>query len=414
MNKDEIVAAVDVGSSGVVCSVGRILPDNRINLLYAQYKSCKKGLKNGVVINILTLSNTIKELLDEVEKEAGNISIGDLYAGVRGSHINSINNKGIYTIPRSDKEITEEDVYSVIENAKAIHLPNEREIIHVIPQEFSVDKEKGFDNPVGMEGNILETSVHIITGSISHLNNISKTFANAGVNLKEHVYHLYPLAEVILSEEEKKLGTLLIDIGEMTTSIAIYSDGKIRFSKDIPTGSFYITNDIAFALHIPFDEANKIKENYGYAMSSLIEDDKEIEIVGIDRHTRKRLSQSSLVEYIKPRVEEILLEIKAIVGKTPYGEVINGIVITGGGSMLKGMDRAIEKIFNIRDVRYGFVSDDYVVINDNKYTAQKYTTAISLLCYPVFIKPQLEEFFASDLSSNGMERFFAWLKNFFS
>ncbi|HOL61984.1 MAG: cell division protein FtsA [Elusimicrobiales bacterium] len=414
MDKDEIITALDIGSDSVVCAAGKVMPDNRIELLYASSRHSKKGLKNGVVINISALSNTFKDLIEEVEKEAGDIRITEVYAGVRGSHIDSMNNQGVYTVTRSDKEIISEDVFGVIENAKAIHLPNEREIIHVIPQEFSLDKEKGFENPVGMEGNILETNVHIITGNISHLNNISKTLANAGFTLKEHVYHLYPLAEAVLTDEEKKLGSLLIDIGDQTTSIAIYHEGKIRFSKDILIGSFHITNDIALALHIPFDEANKIKENYGYAMSSLLEEDKEIEVLSMDRTSKRKITQSNLIDYIKPRVEEILLEIKSTVDKTDYAEYLNGIVLTGGGSLLKGMDKAVERVFKAQDVRYGFVNPDYVEIKDKKYLDQKYATAISLLSYPVIIKPQLEQFSMSNLDSNGFERFFSWIKNLFS
>ena len=413
MDKEEIITSLDIGSDSITCAVGKNI-DDKIEVLYAGSKQCKKGLKNGIVINISNLSNICRELLEEAEEEVGDINITDVYAGIRGSHIDSMNNHGVYTVPRSDKNIISDDVYSVIENAKAIHLPNERTIIHVIPQEFSVDREKGFENPVGMEGNILETTVHIVTGNISHLNNISKTIANAGFSIKEHIYHIYPLAEMTLSEEEKKLGTMIIDIGDQITSIAIYYDGKIKFSKDILLGSYHITNDIAYALHIPYDEANKLKEIHGCTISSIIAEDSEIEYISMDKTTKKKINKVALCEYIKPRVEEILMEIRAIIEKNECFSYINGIVITGGGSLLKGMDRAISKIFRINDVRYGFANPEYITIKDNKYQNQKYLTAISILSYPVFIKPQLEQFFSSDIDSNGFNRFINWLKNLFS
>ncbi|MEF3280912.1 MAG: cell division protein FtsA [Elusimicrobiota bacterium] len=414
MDIDEIIAAVDIGSDNIVAATGKPTTDNKIEVIYGAWRQCKKGLKNGIVTNISALSNTFKDLMDEMERESGNIRINDLYVGVRGSHIESMNNKGIYTVTRTDKEIISEDVFRVIENAKAIHLPNEREIIHIIPQDFSVDKEKGFENPVGMEGNILETNVHIVTANISHLNNISKTIANSGFGLKEHIYHIYAIGEIVLTEEEKKLGCAIIDIGDQITSVAIYYDGKIRFSKDIPLGSYYITNDIAFALHIPFDVANNLKETKGYAMSSLIENEEEIDIISMDRTNKKKVSTSTLVEYIKPRVEELLVSVRETINKTEYGGYVNGIVITGGGSLLKGMKEAVERVFKVSDVRYGGINTDYVEIKDKKYTHQKYLTAISLLCYPVFIKPQLEQFLNTELESNGLSEFFKWVKKLFS
>ncbi len=413
MDKEEIITSVDIGSENIVCACGKILSDNKIELLYANFKSCKKGLKNGVVTNISAFSTEIKNLLEEAE-ETIKIRIDDLYVGIRGTHISSTNNTGVHTIPRSDRIITSEDVFNVIENAKAIHIPSEKEIIHVIPQEFMVDKEKGFENPIGMEGNILETNVHIVSAGVSHLNNISRAIANAGFNLKEYVYHAFPLAEMVLSEEEKKLGSLLIDVGDHITTIVVYYDGKIRFSKDIPIGSFHITNDIAFALHIPFEEANKIKENFGYAMSILLEEDREIEVYTIDKRNKKRITQSTLIDYIKPRLEEILLRIRNELENTELIDYINGIVLTGGGSLLKGMDKAVEAVFGITDVRYGFISEEFVIVNDKKYLHQKFTTALSLLCYPNNIRPQIEQFLSSEINTNGFERFFMWIRKLFS
>lgn len=410
---EDIIFSLDFGSDSIVGAVGKLNPDNTIELISASWAECKKGLKSGVVTSILAASNTIRKILDEIEKEHPSIKLNSAYVAIRGSHIMSMNNHGIYTITRSDKEINESDVISVIENARAIHLQNERIILHTIPQDFSVDKESGFSNPVGMEGNIIETDVHIITANVSHLNNISKSIANAGLKLNEHVYHTYPLAEIVISDEEKKLGSLLVDIGDLTTSLVIYHDGKIKFSKDIQAGSFYITNDIAYAYHTSFETAQAIKEKHGYAMSSLINENLEFEIILIDRNTKKKITEENLCEYIKPRLEEILLLIKDEISNSGFDDKINSIVLTGGGSMLKGMDKAFEKIFKGKEVRYGIIPDNYVKINDKKYYNQKYTTAIALLCYPVFIKPQLEIFLKEE-SEGFLYQFGKWLKNLFS
>lgn len=410
---EDTILSLDFGSDSIVCAVGKLNPDNTVDLISASWFECKKGLKSGVVTNIAAATTTIKKLLDDIEKDHPSLKLSSAYVGIRGSHIMSMNNHGIYTITRSDKEINENDIINVIENARAIHLQNERVILHTIPQDFSVDKESGFSNPVGMEGNIIETDVHLITANVSHLNNISKAIANAGLKLNEHIYHTYPLAEIVISEEEKKLGSALVDIGDLTTSIVIYHDGKIKFSKDIQAGSFYITNDIAYAYHTSFETAQAIKEKHGYAMSSLIKENLEFEIVLLDRNSKKRITEENLCEYIKPRLEEILLLIKDEIISSGFEDKINSIILTGGGSMLKGLDKAFEKVFKGKEVRYGIITENYVKIKDKKYYNQKYITAIALLCYPVVIKPELEAFLAEE-SENLFSQFARWLKNLFS
>ena len=410
---DENIISLDFGSDSIVCAVGRLEPDNVVQLIGATHLECKKGLKSGVVTSIVSATNTIKKILDEVEQSWPGVNLDSVYVGVRGSHILSMNNHGVFTITRNDKEITEQDVINVIENARAIHLQNERVILHTIPQDFSVDKESGFSNPVGMEGNIIETEVHLVTANVSHLNNISKSVANAGLRLNQHVYHIYPVAEIVISEEEKKLGAALVDIGDLTTSILLYHDGKIKYSKELQAGSFYITNDIAYAYHISFDLAREIKEEYGYAISSLIKENKEFEIFLLDRKTKRKVTEENLCEYIKPRLEEILLLIKDEITNSGYEDRINSIVLTGGGSMLRGIDKAFERVFKGKEVRIGVIPDTYVRINDKKYYHQRYTTAIALLCYPVFIKPQLDVFAPED-DINFLNQIIRWLKNLFS
>jgi cell division protein FtsA len=412
MEKDHLITAIDIGSNQVICGTGKLLENGSVELLFASSKSLKNGLKAGIVTSIQFLSKAIKDCIEENEKELG-IQISEIYAGIRGSHIESLNNHGVKTISRSDKEISEDDVYDVIDNAKAVHLQNDREIIHIIPQDFSVDKEKGFENPVGMEGNILETTVHIITANISHLNNISKTISHAGFSVKEFVYHSYPLAEVVLSDEEKNIGAAVVDIGDMVTSVVIYQDGKIKFSKDREIGSYLITKDIAYLLHTSYEEAKKIKENHLYAMHSVMENDEEIMVTV--NNEKKKIMLSEIITYSKPRVEEIILTIGNIIKSAKID--INNIVLCGGGSMLKGFDKAFQKIFKDINVRYGYIPDDIVKIKDKKYTNQKYITAISLLAYPTIIKPRIEMFSEIETKSNFFsfsKKILDFIKNIFS
>ena len=412
MEKDHIITSLDIGSNQLVCATGKLTEDGSIELLYASSRNLKNGLKAGIVTNIQALAKAIKECVEENEKEL-NIHISEIYVGIRGTHIDSLNNHGVKTISRADREISEEDVYEVIDNAKAVHLQNDREIIHIIPQDFSVDKEKGFENPIGMEGNILETTVHIITANISHLNNISKTVSHAGFSIKDFIYHAYPLSEIVLSEEEKNMGAAVIDIGDMITSVVIYQDGKIKFSKDKEIGSYLITKDIAYLLHTSYEEAKKIKETYLYAMHSIMENEEEI-IITVNNE-KKKVMLSEIIHYAKPRIEEIIFSIGNTIKSSKID--VNNIIICGGGSMLKGFDKAFKKIFKDLNVRYGYIPQEIVKIKDKIYLHQKYTTAISLLAYPTIIKPQIEQFLGTEIKSNiwgTWKRMIDFIKNIFS
>lgn len=414
MAKENLIAGLDIGSDKVSCVIAAEDPSGVLRIISGASKYCMKGIKNGVVVDISQVSNTISSVMEEAEEKLKGESINEVYLGFRGSHVSSVNNRGIYNITRTDKEINQEDVMNVIENAKAIHIPPDREIIHVIPQHYSIDKEKGFPNPVGMEGSILEVNVHIITASSSHLNNIAKAVANAGFNYVEHVYHLYPLAEILLSEEEKNIGSILIDIGDQTTSLAIYYEGKICFSKEFSFGSFYITKDISSALHVPLEVAKELKEKYGCAISSLIKNDDPITVVGLDRVTKKQVRPAELFEYISPRVQEILEKIREVVYKSGYADYARGVVLSGGGALLKGMPQAVQKIFEAKDVHLGFPNPEYVIFEEDEYKKQEYFSAIGLVCYPYFVKPQSYQGFSSTRNSNFIKQFLFWIKELFS
>jgi len=413
MPKENFIAGLDIGSDKITCVIASEDPGGKLKIVSGAGKDCLKGVKNGVVVDISQVSNVISAVIEEAEGKINGESITDVYLGVRGAHLASMNNRGIYNITRTDKEINSEDVLNVIENAKAVHIPSDREIIHVIPQSFSLDKEKGFPNPVGMEGAILEVNVHIITASSSHLNNISKAVSNSGLNYLEHLYHLFPLAEIVLSEEEKNIGSILIDIGDQTTSVAIYYEGKICFSREIPFGSYYITKDIASALHTPLDVAKDLKEKYGSAISSLVEENEQIPIVGIDRVTKKQVRPSELLEFIQPRVEEMLVNIKDIISKSEYSDYAIGAVLVGGGSLLKGMPQAVKKVLDVKDVRYGFPNPEYVIFGDEEYRNQQYASAIGLVCYPYFVKPGISEQIYNKKNAAVLKQVAAWLKDLF-
>jgi len=383
MAKEEIIAALEIGSSRISCVIGRITPQNNIEILEGSQLQTK-GIKNGIVIDIDESAYTIKKVIEQSEEKIDKF-INSVYVGIRGQHIETIHNRGVITISRSDKEITPEDVVNVIEVSKAIHLANDREIIDTIPQEFSLDKQRGVHNPVGMEGNFLEVQSYIITASTLCLNNIDKAIAKEGFDVIEHIYSLLAVGNVVVTDEEKELGCLLIDIGGQLIGITIYAEGNIKFNAELAIGADYITRDISYALKTSINQAQYIKENYGIAFSSLVKDDHEIEFTGVDGRTIRKISIKYLADIISPRVEEIFEKINDLIQTTAYSDLFipGGIILTGGGANLSGMKDACEKIFNV-DTRIGLPYN--ITGKESIISNPSFATAIGLFKY----KPNTE------------------------
>jgi cell division protein FtsA len=243
MAKTEIIAGLDIGSSQICCVIGRRSEETGALEILSGAKLPSRGVKGGVVINLSETSFAVQKVIEQAEEQAQE-TVKQIYLGLRGNHIESMNARGAINISRTDKEITAEDVNGAIENAKTIRLSPDREILHTIPQEFSLNHQRGVPNPVGMEGNFLEVDVHILTGSSSHLSNIYKAIAQAGFEVVEPVYGLLSVGDLVITQEEKELGCLMIDFGGLTTGIAIYTEGSIRYSKELQVGSDFITRDI--------------------------------------------------------------------------------------------------------------------------------------------------------------------------
>lgn len=362
VSKPEIVAGLDIGSGQLVCAIGRKNPDqDQIEVVGATRQTCR-GLKGGVVINIdetaLAITRAV-EACEEMSKE----TVRDLVIGVRGSHIQTFNHHGAINIARTDKEITPDDVEQVIESTKAVPISTDREIIHVIPQDFVLDRQQGVPNPVGMEGSLLEVEVHIVTAGTSHLNNIWRSINNAGFSIREPVYGLLGVGDVVVTQEEKDLGCLLIDLGGATTGLAMYTDGGVRFTKELPIGTDAITNDLAHGLRTSFSQAKLVKERFGAAVRSgkkkvlitsngqeeVINTEEEVTYTSVDGRTQKQVQRSTLFEFIAPRVEEIFTLVQNEIDHSGLSEriVAGGVILTGGGSMMPGMVQAAEKILEL-------------------------------------------------------------------
>jgi len=376
--KPEVVAGLDMGSGRVTCLIGSPDPENqRMRVLGGASVACR-SIKGGVVINIQETARAVTQAVEEAEAAAG-VTVTGLFLGVRGGHLQSFNNRGAFNIARTDKEITAEDVQAVVGNAKAVPLSTDREILHVVPQGFSLDRQKGVPDPVGMEGALLEVEVHIVTASMAPLNNLVKTVGLAGFQVIEPVYGLLAAGDMLVTPEEKDLGSLLVDFGGQSVSLGIYSEGSIRYSKELPIGSDFITRDLAVGLRTSLATAERIKMEHGIAHPSLLNGDAEIEFSGVDGRTPTRAKTSTMMGIILPRVEEIFSVIAEELQNSNYADLVvpGGAVLTGGGALMRGTLAAAEQILGM-PVRLGMAHPD-LFSADEPWLNPTYATALGLL-----------------------------------
>lgn len=342
--KDKIVG-IDLGTTKVAVIIAEV-EDNDLKIVGVG-STPSYGLKRGVIVNLEKAISSIKKAVDEASKMAG-VKADSCYAGISGSHIESINAHAMIATSRTGGIITKRDIERVIEQAKAIILPMDREIIHAIPIEYIVDNERGIRDPVGMSGVKLEAEVHIVTAAIASAQNIYSAIHRAGLKVKDLV--LQPLASsyAVLQPDELDLGVCLLDIGGGTTDLAIFYDGAIRYSQVIPLGGEYITNDIAIGIRTPHNQAEVIKKKY--ATLNLTEEEKkeQIKVTGIGGREDREITKETLYNIVSPRVEEILMIANREIKKSGYYDVLGaGVVITGGTARLANLDRFAEEIFNL-------------------------------------------------------------------
>jgi cell division protein FtsA len=371
-NKDLIVG-LDIGTSKVVAVVAELQADGRFDVIgMGQHES--KGLKKGVVVNIETTVASIQRALEEAELMA-DCKIRDVYTGIAGSHIKSFNSSGMVAI--KDKEVTSTDVARVIETAKAVSSPGDQQMLHVLTQEFIVDGQEDVREPLGMSGMRLEVKVHIVTGAVSAAQNIVKCVRRCGLEVQDLI--LQPLASslAVLTDDEKELGVVLVDIGGGTTDIAIFTGGAIRHTAVIPIAGDQITNDIAMALRTPTADAEDIKVMHGVAKQVLANADDMIEVPGIGERGPRMLSRQALAAVVEPRVEELFSLVAQVVRESGYEELLSsGVVLTGGTSLMDGMVELGEDIF-LKPVRLGV--PDYVGNLSDVVRSPRFSTAMGLL-----------------------------------
>ncbi len=345
----ELIVGLDIGTSKVVAIVGEVQDDGELEVIgFGSHPS--RGLKRGVVVNIEATVNSIQRAVEEAELMAG-CEIQSVYTGIAGSHVRSLNSHGIVAI--RDREVGRSDVERVIDAARAVAIPADQRILHVLPQEFIIDGQEGIRDPIGMSGVRLEARVHMVTGAASAAQNIVKCVQRCGLEVEDIVLEQLASSHAVLTDDEKELGAALVDIGGGTTDIAVFHDGAIKHTAVIPIAGDQVTNDIAISLRTPTQYAEEIKIKYACALSQLSNTDETIEVPSVGDRPPRRLARQTLGEVVEPRYEELFTLIGNELRRSGFEEMIAaGIVITGGSAKMEGAVELAEEVFHM-PVRLG-------------------------------------------------------------
>jgi len=399
-----LIIGLDIGTSKVVAIVAELMVDGSMNVIgLGQHLS--RGLKKGVVINIDSTVNAIQRAIEEAELMA-DCTIKNVFTGIAGSHVQSINARGMVKI--KDAEVTQADVARVIETAQAIALPSDQQILHILTQEYIIDGQEDVREPLGMSGMKLEVKVHIVTGAVAAAQNIVKSIKRCGLEVTDLILQPLASSEAVLTEDEKELGVCLVDIGGGTTDIAVFKQGAIRHTAVIPIAGDQITNDVAVALRTPTQSAEDIKIKHGCALRQLANPREVVEVQGTDGREGRELSVQTLAEVIEPRVVELYEFVLAELRRSGLEEMIaSGIVITGGSAMMKGMVELGEEIFHM-PVRLGLPR--YVGGLSEVVSNPRYATGVGLL---LIGKRQVAQQIQGSLDANSFGRILERMKSWF-
>ncbi len=372
---EELIVGLDIGTSKICAVVGEVRPDGMVDIIgMGSHPSI--GLRKGMVINIENTVNSIKEAVEEAETMAG-CEISSVYCGIAGGHIKGFNSHGVIAL--KNREVGKRDIERVIDAARAVAIPMDREVIHTLPQEFIVDDQGGISDPSGMSGVRLEVKIHIVTGAVTSAQNIIKCANRAGLDVYDIVLESLASSEAILIDEEKNLGVALVDFGGGTTDLAIFSENSIKHTSVLTLGGDNLTNDIAIGVRTPFKEAEKIKIKYGCGLTSLIGKDETIKVPSVGGREPRTVSRQLLGEILEPRVEEIFSLIHHEMMRSGYDDLVtSGVVVTGGSALLPGVPEIVEQVFNM-PARIGYPSN----IGGLKeiVNSPMYATAVGLVLY---------------------------------
>ncbi|PIE31621.1 cell division protein FtsA [candidate division KSB3 bacterium] len=413
VKEGSIIAGLDVGTTKICAIVGEVNDENRIDIIGIG-SAPSRGLRKGVVVNIEGTVRSIEKAVKEAELMAG-VDLNTVFVGIAGSHIKGINSRGVVAVSGKDKEISKHDVNRAIDAARAVAIPVDREVLHILPQEYIIDEQDGIIEPLGMSGVRLEVEVHIITAAVTSAQNLVKSVNRAGLEIDDIVLEQFGSSKAALTDQEKEIGAVLIDIGGGTTDVIVFVNGKVRHTSVLGLGGNHVTNDIAVGLRTPTGEAERIKCRYGCACSDLVEEDETIEVPSVGGRKPRVLSRQVLSEIIEPRMEEIFTLVKTDLKDIGYDETLlaAGVVVTGGASIMKGIPELAERIFDL-PVRRGMPTNIGGLID--VVNSPIYSTGVGLVQYGIefdslnaFQNPHHEE----HIFPNILARMKQWFKEFF-
>lgn len=378
MAKNErYVVGLDIGTTKIACVIAELKENGNVDVV-GLAEAPSRGLRKGVVVNLDATVEAVKGCVEGAEMMAG-VNVESATVGIAGGHIRSFNSRGVVAIAGKERTVSREDLRRVMDAAKAVSIPADREIVHVLPQEFVLDDQGGIDNPLGMTGARLEANVHIVTAATTSVQNLVTCANRAGVEVRDTVLEQLASAESLLSDDEKSLGVALIDIGGGTTGLAIFERGSIWHTAVLPVGGDHFTNDLAVGLRTPIPDAERVKRKHGCAMGSLVGTDDPIEVPSVGGRKPRVLSAQVMAEILEPRAEEIFTLVREEVVRAGFERLLNaGVVLSGGGSLLPGMTEVAEQVFDL-PVRRGQPSGVGGLADPG--SGPEYATAVGLALY---------------------------------
>ena len=410
MKGEILLAGLDIGTNKTNTLIAELREDNTIDIVGVGSVP-SQGVKRGVIIDLDQAVEAVRESVGNAERMAG-VQIDSAVVAVNGSHISSFNSQGVIAISKEHPEITEEDIEKVIEAAKAGVIAPERDLIHVLPREFILDGQKGILDPLGMTGSRLEGKVHIVTGSVTAIQNLLKCMETAGIEVDELIFGNLACGNAILNRTEKELGVLLIDMGAGSSDISIFINDNIAYSSTLPLGGIQVTNDLAIGLKISIEEAERLKIKYGNVMENYVSPDDVIEIMRRNESAKESISKKYLIDIIEPRVHEIFSLIREEVERSNYlSTITQGVVLTGGCALLPGITDLASKVFE-RNVHIG--RPNYLGELNDLVNEPRFSTVMGLLDY------SMEQITATPSrrtrrkkSGSTLQKAINWLRDFF-
>ena len=406
--EDNLIVGLDIGTSKVVAIVGELTADNKIEIV-GMGSSKSKGLKKGIVVDIHSTVGCIEQAIKEAELFAG-CDITSVFAGIAGDHIGSLNLDGSVKIPSA--EVTQKDIERVIDAASVVDIPSNKQIIHVLPQEYTIDGQDGIREPIGMSGFRLEAKVHIVTGSVSASKNIIKCVRLCDLKVDEIILQQLASSEAVLTDDEKELGVCLVDIGGGTTDVAVFIKGAIFHTAVIPIAGDHVTNDIAVTFRTPTRDAEEIKLKYACALAQLVNPDETIEVPSIGNRPSRKLERQGLADVVSARYQELFDLIQVELNRNGFEEMLNtGIVLTGGSAKIEGLTELAEEIFH-KPVRIG-VPHQHISGSVESIKNPIYSTSVGLLLFGRKNLPKISPLVGTRDDDQGMlPRIKSWFKYF--